>query len=273
MVHRHDEARRTPRTAPAGRRRCFSPARGRARSRPPRQTTRRGGGPLRPRGRSRAPPQPADLLRSAPGRGSGDAAPGARGRERRVVRAVGARGVGRRERARGRAVRRLPQLPSSARRSARSWPEARGDDRALELLRHGLLPAAQLGVARAAFSSRRRRPSRACSLRVEQRLRTHGSRSRAGSLSCGPKQARQPQLEQRSSHVRSRSLPMSSKSKTHEFGTSRSGSLRRARQLKTQTQRRAALTYAYPHGSPRRALLRGYGSEKRPRASRRANVG
>ena len=48
----------------------------------------------------------------------------------------------------------------------------------------------------------------------------------------------------------------SSKRKTHEFGTSRSGSLRSGQgQLKTQTQRRSHVRN--PHGS-RGRLLRGY---------------
>ena len=47
----------------------------------------------------------------------------------------------------------------------------------------------------------------------------------------------------------------SSKSKTHEFGTSRSGSLSGQGQLKTQTQRRSHVRN--PHGLSRR-LLRGY---------------
>ena len=45
----------------------------------------------------------------------------------------------------------------------------------------------------------------------------------------------------------------SSKSKTHEFGTSRSGSLRSG-QGRSKHRHSAALTYAYPHG----LSIRGY---------------
>ena len=106
--------------------------------------------PLLDRGAAvaRAPPQPADLLRSRRREEVAATRRGARGRERRIVRAVGARGVGchRRRRARVVAVRRLRGCPAPSVVRRVAGPEGRGDDLDLELLRHGLLPAAQFGV-------------------------------------------------------------------------------------------------------------------------------
>ena len=81
---------------------------------------------------------------SSPGRGSGDAARCARPRTPRSARRRGSRGRAPRARSgRGGAALRLPSS-GVVRRVA--GPEGRGDDLDLELLRHGLLPAAQFGV-------------------------------------------------------------------------------------------------------------------------------
>ena len=152
---------------------------------------------------ARAPPQPADLLGGRRREEVAAARRGARGRERRVVRAVCARGVGRRGRRRARVVavrrRRRGPAPRVVRRVAGA--EGRGDDLDLELLRHGLLPAAQFGV-------------------VEGRLLL------GGGVAHVPPLGSPPEGQDAAMTGLVVAFAESSKSKTHEFGTSRSGSLR-----------------------------------------------